>query len=331
MSDVNDSVLEATLENQTAAVADDVVETGKEKLEVAPKPDGEGQTEEDKKFAAKFAALARKEKAQREREKQVAAKEKQLEDRLKELEAKLAAAEAPKVVPKKPLEDRLFENPFEALAEVGLDYENLTKTALNDGKLPVEIQMKRMQIQMQREFDAKLEAIQKGLSEKEEKAAKEAEERAKKQQEEQHSQVLTQFKSQISEHIEAQKENLQLVAQEGQYAVEEIYDLIAKDAQQKKEEAGDDDVEIELMSIEEAASKVEERLLNKAKDYAKLSKIQGLFSTPKADDATKAKQVTPAPSTLSNKQSQVQGPIKRNLSEQDFLREVAAGIKFKVN
>jgi hypothetical protein len=292
----------------------------------APKEEA-AKTEEDKKFAAKFAALARKEKAQRIKDQQLAAKEKQLEDRIKELEDKLNAK--PAEAPKKSLEDRLFENPFEALAEAGLDYENLTKTALNDGKLPVEIQMKRMQIQMQRDFDAKLEAIQKSLSEKEEMTKKEREEAAKKQEETQQSEILGNFKRSIAEMVDQKKEDLQLIAQEGEYGVDLIYSEIAADAQRQKEELGEGfEDEIKIMSIEEAASKVEERLLNKARDYTKLSKIQGLFAAPKADEKSTNKKQENAPTTLSNRQSQVQGPVKRHQSEEELLREAARMLKF---
>lgn len=322
-----DAALESALETQQGAITQGIISVSNEEPDAA-EPKEAAQTEEDKKFAAKFAALARKEKLARQKEQSLAAKEKELEARLKELEEKLNAK--PPEAPKKPIEDRLFENPFETLAEVGLDYETLTKTALNDGKLPIEVQLKRMEQQMQRQFDAKLEAITKSLQEKEEMTKKEREEAAKKQEEAQQSELLNSFKQQITELVDQKKEDLQLVAQEGDYGIELIYSEIAADAQRQREELGEGfEDEIKLMSIEEAASKVEERLLNKAKDYTKLSKIQGLFGAQKAD-ATKGKQEK-SPTTLSNTQSQVQGPVKRHLSDEEVLREAARMLKFQAN
>lgn len=324
-----ESVLEAQGQNKGEAVVEDgaavIGGTVVENQQQGAAP----QNEEDKKFASKFAALARKEKIARQKEQALAAKEKELEARLKELEEKLNAK--PAEAPKKPIEDRLFDNPFETLAEVGLDYETLTKTALNDGKLPVEVQMKRMQQQMQREFDAKLEAIQRSLQEKEEMTKKEREEAARRQEEAQQSELLNNFKLDIQKVIEARADDLQLVAQEGQDGVEAIYAEIAADAQRQREELGEGfEDEIKLMSIEEAASKVEERLLEKAKTYAKLSKIQGLLGAQKTEESTKNKQEK-TQTTLSNQQSQVQGPVKRHLSDEEALREAARLLKFQAD
>jgi hypothetical protein len=89
--------------------------------------------------------------------------------------------------------------------------------------------------------------------------------------------------------------------------------------------------EIKLMSIEEAASKVEERLLNKAKDYTKLSKIQGLFGAQKPDAKSTAIKQGNSPTTLSNSQSQVQGPVKRHVSDEELLREASRMLKFRAD
>lgn len=334
------ATLNQVLEQREGAESDPSSQTGTIELDaaaedvVAPKvedkPD-EKQTEADK-FAAKFAALARKDKANREREKALAAKEKQLEERIKQLEEQ--ANKKPDAPVLEPLEKRLRKNPFAALQEEGLDYETLTRAALNDGKLPAEVEMKFMRQEMEQAFQAKFDALKAEMENEKKAKQAEVEEQAKKAKEQQDSEALKNFKGSISEFVKSKVDDYSLVAAEGEDGIEAVFNEIAQDAAAKREEMGED-AEIEILPIEEAVKKVEDRLLNKAKEYIKLQKIQGLFGATavqgagnKNQNTTIAKPPQKAGVTLSNSNTQVQAQTKRNLSEEEMLREAARHVKF---
>lgn len=292
----------------------------------AAEPVAAEQTEQEKRFARNFAALSRKEKEVKAKEKVMQDREAQLEARIKELEAR----SAPVAEVKKSFQERAKENVFKALDEEGYSFETLTRAALNDGQLPPEVQMKFMRQELEQNFQAQLAALKAEMASKEEAATKAAQERAQKGQEEEQNRAVTLFKQQIGELVAAKVEDFSLVAAEGEYGVQAVFDLIAQDAQKKREELGEE-AEIELLSTEEAVKQVEDRLLNKAKEYIKLQKIQGLFGTPaptKNQSPTDTKPQNPAAKTLSNVNSQVQGPTKRHMSDEDRLREAARNLKF---
>ena len=121
------------------------------------------QTETDQ-FSKKFAALSR-------REKDIRTKEQEYEQKLADLQAKYEA-----VAPKQeevnneeqlPLEYRLKRNPLKTLEELGFGYEKLTELALNDGKLPPEMQMKLMREELESDYKKKFEALEEKLTAKE--------------------------------------------------------------------------------------------------------------------------------------------------------------------
>jgi hypothetical protein len=96
-------------------------------------PDAEKvEPKEDPKFAARFAALTRKEQAIRAQEAEV-----------KEWKNKYRAYEE---------EERLAkDNPLKWLEKRGLSYDKLTQLALNDGAKPAEMQVQELREQLERE------------------------------------------------------------------------------------------------------------------------------------------------------------------------------------
>jgi hypothetical protein len=303
MSD--EQVVEAAPVEETQAPVEGAPET--ENLEAATEATPEvapevPQTEEDKRFAAKFAALTRKEKAIRE-------SEKRLNSRMKELEAKLAAQvpEAPKPV-EEPLERRLRKNPFETLKGQGLDYETLTKIALNDGKLTPELQMQIMREEIESKYSSQLEEVNKKLA-------------AREQREEQEKQAATinGFKAQIANQVKAEAGEYELVAAEGEDGIEAIYAVIDGHYQ----ETG------EVLDIKEAVEAVEEELLEQAKKRIGLAKIKKLMgaSEIKTQEVKPQSTKKPAP-TLSNNAAQVQSGTGRFLSDDESKLEAAKLIKF---
>lgn len=279
--------------------------------ETAPAAETE-TANEDRRFAAKFAALSR-------REKQLKAQERQIQERLKQLEATNKPAETPKPA-EIPLEQRLKRNPLETLKELGISYEKLTQIALNDGKLTPDLEMSLLKEDVEKksrseieELKAQIEADRKERREAAEKAAKEQEERA-----------IQTYKSQIAEHITAKAEDFELLNAEGaEEASEVIFDLINKHFQATMdEETGQG----EVMDIQKAAEMVESHLYEEAKKRIGLNKIKKLLDASKPQQPTPAsKQVsTSKPSvTLSNNNSQVQSAAKRFLSDEESKREVS--------
>lgn len=296
------------------------------KIEEKPK-----ESEEDRKFAAKFAALSRREKAAKQLEVKLSKEKAALEARIKELENK-AAAPAEKKASDEPLDVRLKKNPFKTLEEMGLSYETLTRMALNDGKATPEIEMELMKQELRSEYQREIAEMKARLEERDNK-----EKESTKQSEEKRQQELLQsFKDDLAAQIEANKETYELLAVEGEYGVEAVYNLIAEDAAQKKQEAeemGDDPTQIELLSFEEAANKVEEQLLSEAKKRIELSKIKKLMAS--TDSQTKKETTTqkppskPASVTLSNEKAQVQGSTRAFQSDEESKRQAAKLIRWE--
>lgn len=140
-------------------------------------------------LAAKFAALAKKERIAR-----------QQAQRVKQLEAQIAERERQIAERERQWDEEFKKSPLEAIKRRGYTYEDLTKAALNDGKFQPETEIK--------EVRSEIERLRMEQAEKEKKAL----EAQKKAEEEREQQVVAQFKSSISEHIEANKDKYELTA-----------------------------------------------------------------------------------------------------------------------
>lgn len=285
--------------------AAEVVTEGTENLEAAPKETDEPkkeavQTEEDKRFAAKFAALTRKEKAVRE-------SEKRLNARIRELEAKIAAQ--PKVEPviEESLDRRLKKDPFRTLESQGINFETLTQMALNGGKIPPELQMQLMREELETKYSSKIDEVNKKLADREQ-----------KEEQDRQAATLNRFKSKISDQISAANGDYELLAAEGQDGVDSVFEII--DAYYR--ETG------EVLDIKEAVEAAEEELLEQAKKRIGLAKIKKLMGATE----TKTQETKPQPkktgTTLSNEASQVQPTTGRFLSDEESKREAAKLIRF---
>lgn len=285
-----------------AEVVNELLETAAPEGEtVTPKVEEPAvQTEEDKRFAAKFAALTRKEKAIREGEKRLNA-------RMQELEAKLAAQ--PKVVEPvvEPLDRRLRRDPLAALKEQGLDAETLAQIMLNDGKLTPELQMKLMREELENKYSSQIDEVNKKL------AAREA-----KEEQERQAATINNFKAQIAETVKSAAEDYELVAAEGEEGIEAVFEII--DAYYQ--ETG------EVLDIKEAVVAAEEELLEQAKKRIHLAKVKKLMGASETKTQETKPQVKKTGVTLSNEASQVQPNSGRFLSDEESKAEAAKLIRF---
>jgi hypothetical protein len=183
-----------------------------------------------------FQALAKKEQAIVKRQQEL----KRMEEELKGKESQVKSWEEKKA--------RAKLSPLEALQELGLSYEEITQFILNDKKPTPDMEVKSVR-----------EELQKMREEQEERARQERESQ-ESQTKEQQAQQVEQYKVDLGDYIQANAEKYELLAKEGQDAVELVYDTIYTDWQQKLakyNEAGRVGRPPKVISTEEAAQLVE--------------------------------------------------------------------------
>lgn len=245
--------------------------------EKAPEPSAEEQ-----KFAAKFAALSRKEK-------QLRAKERELEARLKQYEQSSQGKEK-EIEGIKNLPERLKKDPLGVMKEFGLTYEQLTEIVLNDGKPTQDSVMKEA-----------LSPVEKKIAELEAKLA----EKEAKEQEERLNSTKSGFMKQLKDFTSADTEAYELIEAEGAHDL--VYDVIEthynqKMAEYREEFSEDPDVETAntfILSNKQAADAVENYLFENAKKLTERNKIKKLLQPTPAPAKPQSGQQAGA-KTLSN-------------------------------
>lgn len=281
--EVQQSQVSDSAESQTAEVSDLDTSAESESKESAEVPvSAEPETPKVDKHAARFAALARKEKDLR-------ARESQLEARLKALEAQSQKQEEP-VKPTIPLEKRILQDPLKTLEELGIGYDKLTQLALNDGKPSIEMQIEMMRRDLESKHEAELKAIRDELLERDRKLA-----------EEKYNSVEQQYKAQLTSHINSSSDYELIRAND---AVDVVFDVI----KEHYEATGD------IISNDQAAKIVEEYLEEEAqKLFERSSKLKSRFQAP----AQKPTEAAPATPTLKNSQAAKSAPKPGKLMSRD--------------
>lgn len=220
--------------------------------------------------SAKFAALARKEKANREAEQRVKQAEQQLQQRQAEVDARA-----------KELEERLQKsksgNPIERIKAIGVSPEEVNQALLGGWKEP-EVDP----------VDAKLTPLQQKI----EKVLKENEELRKKvegvdndvRQREQHQNYLK-FVDAVKKTVEADPDKFEYVSLHGQEAIDLVQEVMVKHYQDNNNA---------LLGYDEACELVEEWYEQKAETLLKSRKLQGKVQppsqqTPQSTSPAKAK------------------------------------------
>lgn len=298
---------------QSKAKPDEVVndEKSEKQSDESVKPDEEKEVEaksEDKdekpeekpverqkdRFAVKFAALSRKEKA-------LKSKESELESKIKLLQEKEQRFEQ--------YERLKRENPLRFLEENGLTYEEITKAVLNDGELTPEQKQQNVLAQLQDEI--------KGLKEKlveyeTENKRKEAELTEKKYEE-----VILNYKNEIYETVSG-NEKYELIQANDAY--EDVYELIGAYYQTHKR----------VLDIHEAAEMVESYLEEQAEKLVRTKKLSSKFVSPQKADTTQSKKAqSETPKTLENAHSStVPDRQARKLSDDELVAEAASLIRW---
>lgn len=150
--------------------------------------------------------------------------------------------------------------PLKALELLGLDYNQLSQTVLNDGNIPADVLVNKLK--------GELEELKSSLSQKDQQTA----EYQKQQAQNQLDQAVEGFKSQIISHIDQHKDKYELIKFE--QADLKVYELIDKHYQ----ETIDPDTGIgEILDIEVAADKLEKQLEDKYSKAKDINKFKSLF------------------------------------------------------
>lgn len=152
--------LDSPVVDEAAAEVEAKAENEKRAEEVKPKEDA---------FSKRFASLSKKEKALRQREQQVNA-------RMAELEAKMAELSKPKAeAAKDPFDVQFKRDPLKALADAGMPYEKLTDLVLNNGKLPIEDQIKMIKEELEHKSRSEVDQLRRQIEERDQAQLKERE------------------------------------------------------------------------------------------------------------------------------------------------------------
>jgi len=249
----------AKLNNNTSVEAQSVSEAPEAVVpaeEKAPDP-----------LSSQYAMIARKERAIRAREAAIRAKEAEIEARRASV-AEAAAPKAPTFDESKYIsKEKLMEDTFGTLSEIGLGYDELTERALNAPKAN--------ELALSRELKALREEIKalKGDNESTKKSFEES-------QKQQYDQAVNQINRDAQMLIKSDP-NYELIRETG--STREVVKLIEKTFSEDGY----------LLTVEEAAQMVEDHLLEQAERIARTKKIQQRLA-PKSSGETRQQVSQPA-------------------------------------
>lgn len=231
-----------------------------EATEEAAKP----EVKEEDTLSSRYALIARREKA-------IRAKDLELKARESAIKAKEAPAPAAPLDPTKYIsKDRISEDPFSVLSELGISYDKLVELAVNAPK-PEEV--------AQQQAFKKLEAEIKSLKDAQDGAKKNFDEVQKRNYDQAVNQIRVETRSLINNNPD-----FETIKETG--SGEDVVDLI-------KQTFDKDGI---LLTVEEAAKEVEEHLIEEAMKISRIKKIQQRLSA--------AKPAAPKQETTVNKQTQ---------------------------
>lgn len=247
-----------------------------------PKPD---------QMASKFAALAKKERQARLLHAQAKTRAEELAKR----EAAIAERE-------RLWEEEFKQSPLEALKKRNLTYQDLTNAALNDGKFQPDVEIKRVQDEIQR-FRVE--------QEEKEKKAIEAQQAAQQKAE---SEAIEGFKTKISDHIDANSEKFELTKLYD--ASELVFQTVEEHFERNKK----------ILSIDEACSLVEQYLeseLERASKESKKFKSKFLSAKQEQQEKTAGKSTTTLTNSFNSSATPSLLPAK---TEEDRIKRALAAL-----
>ncbi len=290
-------------------------------IEVKPE---EPKAEEKKpdRFAPKFAALTRQEKALRQSKVELKAKEAELEKRTKEIEAQAQTYQARQKLKK--------ENPLKFLEEEGVTYDELTQMILNNGEVPAEKKQEQVLAVMQEE----IKALREELKQKDKKEQEEREAAEKSQAEQKYNQQIDGFKAEIKEFLDKSDVEAFELMKSGVFSevtdpIQAVYDVVLEHYEDTKAKSPKGVGEI--LDIKDAADMVEQWLESEADKIAKTKKIAKKLNPP-VEEKKQSKAQSESPSTLENAHSStVPSRQGEKLDDDALLAQAASIIRWNKN
>lgn len=258
------------------------------------------KTAGDEKISPKLALLIQREKAALARERSAKAKELEIADLLKKYQDREAR--------EKEQEELKRTQPLKWLEQNGLNYQDLTQVALNDGSVTPEMKIK----ELESKFNSYTHTQEEALRVKEENDRREEERR--------NQDTINGFKGDIGNYLKENQARYELMhfenSEDGGAAL--VYDVIdehyTRTLKEKVDKAKEEDPEAdtstirgEILTIAQAADKIELHLEQKYDKARALSKIKALLS---------AQEKKPVAQKLPNTQTPSQKPqtLNNNLS-----------------
>lgn len=270
----------------------------------APLEQAAAQPAVDNKVSARLEIIARREAKALEQDRQVSAKLKELDEKLKRYENFESAK----------------TNPNKALELLGLNYNELTQAKLNNDELPPELQIKKVKDDFD-SYKTEQEAAKKAQEETEAREAKE-------QAEAQEQKAVSDFKNQIGVYLKDNLSRYELIQFEEQSdLVFEVIDTHYNRTIDPKSGVG------KVMTIAEAADKVElylEQKYLKSRDLQKVKAFSGLPRAEAKKEAAKQNEIPGhKPKTLSNQLSTANTgvPKKGQVTDEDRIAKALAYAK----
>lgn len=254
-------------------------------------------------MSPKLDILIKREQQAVMRERAAKQKELEIDQKMQELEAKLSRYSE---------FESVKEKPKKALELLGLDYDQLTQSMLNEGDITPEIRIKKLEEKWEQKWkqDSDERQRQKEAQELQQKEALKAKE--------------SEFKSEIKDYIQENKDRYELIAFED--ADELVYDIIDEHYNRTiNEETGIG----KIMPIADAADRVEKHLEAKYNKSKELNKVKSLWNiVPKEMKNKLVEQIksqTQEPrqkTTLTNQLSSTASvPTKKLLTDQERIQK----------
>jgi len=252
-------------------------------------------------ISSKMEILLRRERAAVDAETRAKAKEAEIEARY----AKLTEFESIKK-----------DKPLDALKLLDIDYNDLSQVVLNDGNVPAEVLVKRL--------EDKIKNLEESLTQKEQSRAEEAKASAQKQAD----QAVNNFKKQITQYLEGNKDKYELMHFEGVDS-SRLYQMIEDHWNETVDENGMG----KIMPIEEAAQLLEKQLEEKYIKARDIPKFNSLFQATKGSAGQQMikqmqeQQKASGLKTLTN--NQAPSPERKSLTDEDRIKNAINMAKSK--
>lgn len=247
----------------------------------------------EEQISPKLAVLMERERQALNRERMAKTQEEKLSERLKKIEEF----------------ESVKTNPKKALEFLGLSYDQLTESIIKDGEVPASVEIQRLR-----------DELDQFKNQQKQKLDVEAEEK-QKQVLQAETKAVTDFKSEIGEYLKSNSTRYELIDFEGAHDL--VYEVIDEHYNRTIEPQSGVG---KIMSIAEAADKVEEHLEKKYLAAKEKNKVKAFWSNiPKGmQEQLKKQERSQPPKTLTNSMGPRVSEKPNRLPEEKRIQAILA-------